>query len=155
MGGVYDTLRPGEPTRLNPLSLPDSPANRGFLTEWLTKLATVNNMLPTIEECAWIAEAVDAAYAGPAEHRRLRYLTELFRGRGRASGSDLAARFAPWHSNGEHAWLFDNETDGLDLDAETIGFDMTAILDQPALRSLQCCTCFTALKKGSTAARRS
>jgi hypothetical protein len=36
---------------------------------------------------------------------------------------------------GEHAWLFDNEVDGLDLDAPTIGFDMTAILDQPALRS--------------------
>ena len=73
--------------------------------------------------------------AGPPEHRRLRYLAELFRGRDRASGNDLAARLAPWHSGGEHAWLFDNEVDGLELDAETIGFDMTAILDQPALRS--------------------
>ena len=56
-------------------------------------------------------------------------------GADRASGNDLAARLAPWHSGGEHAWLFDNEIDGLELDAETIGFDMTAILDQPALRS--------------------
>ena len=135
IGGVYDTLRPGEPTRLNPLSLPDSPANRGFLTEWLATLVTVNGIAPTVEESAWIAEAVDSAYAGPAEHRRLRYLAELFRGRGRASGSDLAARLAPWHSSGEHAWLFDNEADGLELEAETIGFDMTAILDQPVLRS--------------------
>ena len=101
----------------------------------LATLVTVNGIGPTVEESAWIAEAVDSAYAGPAEHRRLRYLAELFRGRGRASGSDLAARFAPWHSTGEHAWLFDNEADGLDLNAETIGFDMTAILDLPVLRS--------------------
>ncbi|MBA2635550.1 MAG: VirB4 family type IV secretion/conjugal transfer ATPase [Sphingomonas sp.] len=135
IGGVYDTLRPGQPTRLNPLALPDTPANRRFLSEWVAKLATGEGEPPTVEEAGWIADAIDASYAGPPEHRRLRFVVELFRGRGRASGNDLAARLAPWHSAGEHAWLFDNETDGLELDAETIGFDMTAILDQPALRS--------------------
>ncbi len=135
IGGVYDTLRPGEPTRLNPLALPDTPANRRFLSEWVAKLATGDGDPPSVEEAGWIAEAIDSAYAGPPEHRRLRYLAELFRGRGRASGNDLAARLAPWHSAGEHSWLFDNEDDGLELSAETIGFDMTAILDQPALRS--------------------
>ncbi len=135
IGGVYDSLRPGLPTRLNPLALPDTPANRRFLSDWVAKLATGEGETPTVEETGWIADAIDASYAGPPEHRRLRFLVELFRGRGRASGNDLAARLAPWHSGGEHAWLFDNELDGLELDAETIGFDMTAILDQPALRS--------------------
>ena len=135
IGGVYDTLRPGHPTRLNPLALPDTPGNRRFLGEWVAKLATGEREPPTIEEQGWIADAIDASYAGPPEHRRLRYLAELFRGRDRASGNDIAARLAPWHSAGEHAWLFDNEQDGLELDADTIGFDMTAILDQPALRS--------------------
>ena len=135
IGGVYDTLRPGNPTRLNPLALPDTPGNRRFLTDWVAKLATGDGAPPTVEEAGWIADAIDASFAGPLEHRRLRYLAELFRGRGRASAIDLAARLAPWHSTGEHAWLFDNEIDGLELDAETIGFDMTAILDQPALRS--------------------
>ncbi|MBA3525704.1 MAG: VirB4 family type IV secretion/conjugal transfer ATPase [Sphingomonas sp.] len=135
IGGVYDTLRPGLPTRLNPLALPDTPANRRFLSDWVAKLATGEGEPPTVEEAGWIADAIDASFAGPAEHRRLRFVVELFRGRGRASGNDLAARLAPWHSGGEHAWLFDNEVDGLELDAETIGFDMTAILDQPALRS--------------------
>ena len=135
IGGVYDTLRPGNPTRLNPLELPDTPVNRRFLAEWVAKLASGDRGPPTIEEQGWIAEAIDASYAGPPQHRRLRYLAELFRGRDRASGNDIAARLAPWHSGGEHAWLFDNETDDLDLNAETIGFDMTAILDQPALRS--------------------
>ncbi len=135
IGGVYDTLRPGNATRLNPLALPDTPANRRFLSDWVAKLATGDGPAPTVEEASWIADAIDSSYAGPAEHRRLRFLAQLFRGRDRASGNDLAARLAPWHTGGEHAWLFDNEIDGLELDAETIGFDMTAILDQPALRS--------------------
>ncbi len=140
MGGAYDSLKPGRPTRLNPLALPDTPANRLFLADWVARLATGEGQSPqggppTIEERGWIADAIDAAYAGPPELRRLRHLAELFRGRGRASSVDLAARLAPWHSGGDHAWLFDNAEDGLDLTADTIGFDMTAILDLPALRS--------------------
>ncbi len=135
IGGVYDQLRPGQLSRLNPLALPDTPVNRRFLCEWIATLAAGSGIPPNVEEAEWIAEAVDASYAGPPELRRLRHLAELLRGRGRASAGDLAARIAPWHSGGEHAWLFDNEADGLDLEAETIGFDMTAILDQPMLRT--------------------
>ena len=135
VGGAYDTLRPGTPTRLNPLALPDTAANRRFLSDWIARLAMGEGDPITVEEAGWVAEAIDSSYAGPASHRRLRYVAELFRGRSRASGNDLAARLAPWHSDGEHAWLFDNEEDGLELGADTIGFDMTSILDQPALRS--------------------
>ena len=135
IGGIYDTLRPGNPTRLNPLALPDTPGNRRFLTDWVAKMVTGEGDPPTVEEASWISDAIDANYAGPPANRRLRHLAELFRGRGRASGNDLYARLAPWHSEGAHAWLFDNAIDGLELDADTIGFDMTAILDQPALRS--------------------
>ena len=120
---------------MNPLALADSPANRLFLNQWLGRLVTGEGAPPTTEELAWIADAIDASYAGQSEHRRLRYLAELFRGRSRASSSDIAARLAPWHSDGEHAWLFDNAIDALDLGADSIGFDMTAILDIPALRS--------------------
>jgi type IV secretion system protein VirB4 len=35
IGGQYDRLRPGEPTGLNPLQMPDTPENRQFLLEWL------------------------------------------------------------------------------------------------------------------------
>jgi type IV secretion system protein VirB4 len=83
IGGVYDNLRPGEPTRMNPLALPDTAANRLFLNQWLARLVTRDDARPTTEELAW----------------------------------------------------FDNAIDGLDLSADTIGFDMTAILDIPALRS--------------------
>lgn len=136
IGGSYETLRPGQPTRMNPLAMPDTPANRRFLGEWIGLLATgPGQASPSVEEQGWIADAIDAAMTEPVALRRLRYLVELFRGRDRASSNDLAARLAPWHSGGEFAWLFDNEVDALDLSSSTLGFDMTAILDQPALRS--------------------
>ena len=40
-----------------------------------------------------------------------------------------------WWGDGERAWLFDNETDLTDLSAATVGFDMTAILDDPVART--------------------
>jgi type IV secretion system protein VirB4 len=135
IGGCYEVLRPGEPTRMNPLALPDTPVNRRFLAEWLALLAVGGGQPLSVEEAGWIADAVDTAMTNPPEFRRLRHIAELFRGRGRATAGDLAARLAPWHSNGEFAWLFDNEEDHLDLATSTLGFDMTAILDQPALRA--------------------
>ena len=135
IGGSYDALRPGVPTGMNPLALPDSPVNRRFLADWLTRLTQGEGPPLDVEELSWITEAVAAAMTGRPELRRLRHVAELFRGRGRASAGDLAARLAPWHSDGEFAWLFDNAEDRLDIDAATLGFDMTAILDQPALRA--------------------
>ena len=135
IGGAYEALRPGEATRMNPLALPDTPINRRFLAEWLGRLAVGDGQPLTVEETGWIVEAIDTSMAGPAELRRLRHVAGLFRGRGRASSGDLAARLAPWHSAGEFAWLFDNQEDRLDLATSTLGFDMTAVLDQPALRA--------------------
>ena len=41
----------------------------------------------------------------------------------------------PWWGDGERAWLFDNAEDLTDLSAATVGFDMTAILDDPTART--------------------
>ena len=87
-----------------------------------------------------MAEAVDANFSQPAEFRRLRYFAELFRGGRRPSAGDLAARLAPWHTGGDYAWLFDHPAqaggvDGLDLETRTVGFDLTAILDDPTART--------------------
>jgi type IV secretion system protein VirB4 len=131
IGGRYDLLRPGTPSGLNPLQLPDNPANRQFLIDWLTLLAGGAD----IDETARIKDAVDANFGQPADHRRLRHLAELFRGGHRPSSNDLWSRLRPWWGDGERAWLFDNHRDLTDLTAEAVGFDMTQILDDPALRS--------------------
>ena len=135
LGGRYDVLRPGLPTNLNPLLLADSPANRRFLADWTAKLISGRSPPLDADDTARIVEAVDANFAQPAQYRRLRHFAELFRGSRRPTQTDLAARLAPWHGAGDYAWLFDNAADGLDLDAPTIGFDMTNILDDPAART--------------------
>lgn len=131
IGGRYDVLRPGAPSGLNPLQLPDTPANRRFLIDWLGVLAGGADD----EELARIKDAVDANYEQPPENRRLRYIVELFRGGHRPHGNDLWSRLRPWWGEGERAWLFDNETDLTDLAADAVGFDMTQILDDPIVRT--------------------
>lgn len=131
IGGRYDVLRPGTPSGLNPLHLEDNAANRQFLIDWLALLAGTAD----VEELAQIKDAVDANFAQPPHHRRLRHIVELFRGGQRPHAGDLWSRLRPWWGDGERAWLFDNEVDATDLDARSVGFDMTQILDDPAVRT--------------------
>src|SRR5579884_845432 len=124
IGGRYDVLRPGTASGLNPLQLPDTPANRQFVTDWLQQLAGGADE----EELARIKDAVEANFEQPRKHQRLRYLVELFRGEHRPHGKDLWSRMRPWWGDGERAWLFDNDVDLTKLDTESVGFDMTQIL---------------------------
>jgi type IV secretion system protein VirB4 len=135
IGGRYETLRPGQPTGFNPLRLEDTPANRRFLTEWVGRLVTTQGETLSSEDMARIKDGVDANFDQALPYRRLRFFAELFRGERRPDSADLSARLAPWWGTGERAWLFDNEDDRLDLDAMTIGFDMTQILDDPTSRT--------------------
>ena len=135
IGGRYETLRPGQATGFNPLALPDTAANRRFLTDWLARLVAVQGEILTADDAARIKDAVDANFDQAPGLRRLRFMAELFKGARRPDAADLAARLAPWHGAGEHAWLFDNQSDELDLDQATLGFDMTQLLDDPALRT--------------------
>ena len=135
IGGHYDVLRPGTPTGFNPLQLPENATNQAFLRQWLSQILTPAGGQLTADENAIISSAVDANFGQPAEYRQLRYLVELLAGGARPVRGDLASRLAPWYGAGEHAWLFDNPTDQLNLDTRTAGFDMTALLDNPALRT--------------------
>ncbi|HEX5379019.1 MAG TPA: VirB4 family type IV secretion/conjugal transfer ATPase [Phenylobacterium sp.] len=135
ISGRYDVLRPGEATGFNPLRLPDTSANRAFLTEWLAHLLGQAGEALTAEDRSLVADAVDANFAQRPEHRRLRYLRELFVGARRPSAGDLAARLRAWCDDGEYAWLFDNVEDRLDFGAVAYGFDMTRILDTPVTRT--------------------
>ncbi|MBX7535049.1 VirB4 family type IV secretion/conjugal transfer ATPase [Qipengyuania sp. GH1] len=131
IGGRYDSIRAGEPTGFNPMALPDTPGNKAFLRDWLSVLLKADGP----EEHATIAAAVDAAYANDASLRRLRHFKELLSGTRRPQPGDLADRLAAWIGEGENAWLFDNADDRLDLTARVLGFDMTALLENPKLRT--------------------
>ncbi|QSB44431.1 VirB4 family type IV secretion/conjugal transfer ATPase [Tsuneonella flava] len=131
IGGRYDRIASGEPTGFNPLALPDTPTNRAFLRDWLAVLLKADGP----EEFSTITAAVDAAYANDPSLRRLRHFRELLSGTRRPEPGDLADRLGAWIGSGEHGWLFDNADDKLDLDVRTLGFDMTALLENPRLRT--------------------
>ncbi len=131
MGGNYDRLYPDKASGLNPLQLPDNPANRQFLIDWIALLA--GN--PNTDEMAQIKDAVDANYTQNIKFRRLCHLVELFRGNAKPHSDDLWSRLKPWWGEGERAWLFDNAVDSTQLDERVVGFDMTAILDDPTVRT--------------------
>ena len=131
IGGRYERIVVGEPSGFNPLSLPDSAANRAFLRDWLGVLLEADGP----EELAIIAGAVDAAYANDVSLRRLRHFKELLAGARRPEPGDLADRLSAWIADGEHGWLFDNPADQLDLSHRVLGFDMTALLEAPRLRT--------------------
>ncbi|MGE4304198.1 MAG: VirB4 family type IV secretion/conjugal transfer ATPase [Novosphingobium sp.] len=131
IGGRYSRITAGEPTGFNPLALADTPTNRAFLRDWLGVLLAANGP----EEHATIAAAVEAAYANDASLRRLSHFRELLAGTRRPLPGDLAARLDAWLAGAEHGWLFDNTEDSLDLSVQTLGFDMTVLLEQPRLRT--------------------
>lgn len=131
IGGRYDRIIAGEPTGFNPLALPDTAANRAFLRDWLGVLLNAEGP----EELATVSQAVDAAYANDGSLRRLRHFKELLSGARRPEAGDLADRLSAWIGQGEHGWLFDNAEDRLDLSNRVLGFDMTALLENPKLRT--------------------
>ncbi|MDG2005121.1 MAG: VirB4 family type IV secretion/conjugal transfer ATPase, partial [Novosphingobium sp.] len=136
IGGTYSRIAAGHPTGFNPLALPDTPSDRSFLRDWLGVLLKAAGP----EEEAIIAGAVDAAFANEASLRRLSHFRELLAGSRRPEPGDLASRLDAWivdgpNGGGEHGWLFDNEQDQLDLSHRVLGFDMTALLESPRLRT--------------------
>jgi type IV secretion system protein VirB4 len=130
-GGCYNRISAGNPSGFNPLALPDNAVNRAFLRDWLAVLLKADGP----EELSTIALAVDAAYANHPALRRLSHFRELLAGARRPEPGDLASRLDAWTVNGEHGWLFDNPQDELNLSPKMLGFDMTALLESPRLRT--------------------
>ncbi len=135
IGGHYAVLRPGEATGFNPLQGDGNATDQAFLRGLIARLVCKPGERPSPEEEGVIAAAVAANYEQEPGYRRLRYFIELLSGSRRPQEGDLASRLVPWVGKGEHAWLFDNPTDRLDASTPTLGFDMTALLEDPVLRT--------------------
>jgi len=126
MGGTYDRIKPGMPTGFNPCQLDDTPENRAFLIALFRAL-----LMPLSEsESETITSAIDSMYRLDPAYRQFCHLAAFF---GVRKLGSLRNRFDQWHSDGTHAWLFDNSIDTLNLGADILGFDIGSILnDQDA-----------------------
>lgn len=130
LGGSYGLIEPGVPTGFNPLQLPNSEENRAFLLDWIKSLIGRNT---TSQEDKILTTAIGENFKQAKSAQNLHTFSELVLGQSR--DERLARDLEKWHSNGEYSWLFDNEEDTLDLNSRVIAFDLTSILDTPAIRT--------------------
>ncbi|MCL9685736.1 VirB4 family type IV secretion/conjugal transfer ATPase [Legionella maioricensis] len=128
----YIKIAPSNPVSMNPLQLPDTPENRSFLKSWFSTLLLEEHeqMIPShISET--INECIDYAYEQLApEYRTLSIVSQY-----------LPIDFSRWSHlkrwlkqdatriDGEYHWLFDNESDALNLEFDKVGFDVTFLMD--------------------------
>lgn len=141
LGGIYEVIKPGIPTGFNPCHLMDTPENRVFLSLLFKKMLTVNAEILTESDVEVIESAVAGLFRLDKSFRRLCHIASFF---GTKNKGSLRARFDQWHSDGGHAWVFDNEADSLNLNPNVIGFDIGHILASkecktPALMYLSYC----------------
>ena len=136
VGGSYLVLPSGAPSGLAPLkALGRTPRDIAFVHELVKGLVTAET-------------GAGAATLTPEEERRLelgvrtvlalpraeRSLAELRAFLGQADPHGPGARLERWCAGGSLGWVLDNEDDRVSLEAPFLGFDMTAVLDDPRVR---------------------
>lgn len=131
-GGQYNALLDGESTGFNPFQLPNNPKNKGFLADLIQILATSHGESYSVEDADEVDRALNGLLKLEMVDRRLANLIH-FLDSTRADG--VAMRLMPWVGSGEHAWVFDNEFDTLELDDRLLGFDVTEVLSRPVIRT--------------------
>lgn len=135
LGGNYEILKPGTPTGFNPCLLPDTVDNRSFLAALFKKILTTHLTAWDEHDSETVEKVIERLYTLPLEDRRFRHIAAYF---GTKTKNSLRARFDEWHSEGNKAWLFDNEQDNLDLRADVLGFELGAILKNADAKTPAC-----------------
>lgn len=126
-GGNYFRLEPGKPTGWNPCQLADTPKNRQFLREFIEVLSTGSQTTLNANDINQIAEVVERNFSIPFELRNLSNIASFFRLD--FNGLTAFSRYTRLPDRtgrcGDRSYLFDNETDSLNLNNDMLGFDMT------------------------------
>ncbi|QNT77558.1 VirB4 family type IV secretion/conjugal transfer ATPase [Entomobacter blattae] len=129
LGGHYLELKDGVPTGWQPLQMDGTTANKAFVKRLIRLLAEIslkNEISHRQEEV--IGQAVEAMMGKesifPQEGRTLTHFVQLLAVE--EGSSSLHELLAPWCREGQHGWLFDNDTDSIDLSRNDIyGFDLS------------------------------
>jgi len=112
-------------------ALSSEPRDMEFLTRWTTGLIVAGGFTPKPDDERRIAQAVETLLWLPTE---LRSIAELRAFLGQADVAGAGAHLDRWCCGGALGWAFDGEEDRVRLDAPFLGFDMTALLDDPDVR---------------------
>jgi len=132
LGGNYEVLKPGISTGFNPCQLSDTPENRNFLTILFKKLLTIHGQSFDENDAEILNKVIKRIFSLPMHDRRFQHIAPFF---GPKMKGSLRARFEEWHSEGNHAWLFDNTDDRLNLAPNILGFELGKIFEHPECRT--------------------
>ena len=113
-------------TRLNPLKMPDTAANRGFLRRWFAMISEQNDAISADE----IARAVSVNFDYLSDDERL--LKNLWESCFSSSGK-MRPALKKWIDPLQYGDMFNEASDTLDLNARLTTFDFTDILQDATL----------------------
>jgi type IV secretion system protein VirB4 len=131
-GGHYTVVRKGEATGFNPLQMEPTPSNIEFISKLLKRIVEMSGGKIGSKQEREIFDAIHGVMELPKEDRRLFNMLPFM---DMTAEDSVAQRLARWAGDGDRAWVFDNEVDQLSLDNDTLGFDMTDVLDDDVLRT--------------------
>jgi type IV secretion system protein VirB4 len=133
LGGRYLTLRAGEPSGLAPLrALPNTPEARVWLLRFVVGLIRADDgPQPDAVELRRLAKAIAFQMRMPPALRSIAGLCAWLVGEGNASAGKRLER---WGRDGDLGWAFDGEIDAFDPDAGLVGVDVSALLEDEAVR---------------------
>lgn len=144
LGGHYTVFRDGEPTGWQPAQLAPTRANIRMVKRLVRLCAEISLDAPiTHEEVKQVNAAVDAVMGeGSLISQETRTFTAIVQHIprpfqvGAGERPSLASLLEPWCRGGEHGWLFDNDTDELDLSKRDVfGFDLTDFIVGPGQKA--------------------
>jgi type IV secretion system protein VirB4 len=141
IGGRYLPLRVNEPSGFNPFQIDATPANISFLKRFIRTLVAASGPVTDADEKE-IHKAVNTVMNDKMIDRNLRCMSLLVqnlpvaaRTGGEQRPASVNERLSKWCRGGDYGYMFDNDTDALDLRTHRIyGFDVTEFLDIPELR---------------------
>jgi type IV secretion system protein VirB4 len=132
VGGTYLVLPSGAPSGLAPLkALSASASDVQFLTNLVRALVARPDRSLSPEEERRLELGVRSVLSLPPPERSFAELRAFL---GHADPEGPGARLERWCAGGSLGWVLDNDTDAVSLDAPFLGFDMTAVLDDPVTR---------------------
>ncbi|NVK58353.1 MAG: type IV secretion system protein B4 [Alteromonadaceae bacterium] len=127
-GGRYTSINAGEKTGLNPLRTEVDSRGQAWLSDWLSALVHRPDKPLTPTQVNRIQEVVRQNAEAREDLRNWTDLASLFSSTD--DDGDLHERLVEWTEGGRYGWIFgNNQEDTFSLEGETVGFDLTGILD--------------------------
>jgi type IV secretion system protein VirB4 len=128
MGGRYFRIAGGEPTGMNPFTLPPTPENLSVILSILSWNAQFDGRYAmTHKDEEDLLRAIRQVYGLEPRYRRYARVRDSLPTHRENS---LYHALGRWCDGGAFAWVLDNDVDRFDLTgADTFGFDMTNFLD--------------------------